>query len=79
VLVLKQLTGTIDITGGQHDPIALNIAGESPVHPLFDHEPDSPSPLVLNVTDKLEPGVQTVFVFKVAQKFHLLFATVPVA
>jgi hypothetical protein len=44
--------------------------------PAFDQEPDSPSPLVLKVTDKFEPGLQAAAVVKLTQKFHIPGAAV---
>ena len=59
------------MVGGQHAPIALNKVGASPEQAVLDQEPDSPSPLVLKATDKLDPGVQAKGVVKDIQKFHI--------
>ena len=50
--------------------MALNTTGASPAQPVLLQIPDSPSPLVLKVTLRLDPGKQAAFVVSETQKFH---------
>jgi len=58
------------IVGGQQEPIASAVEGWSLAHPKLLHAPDSPSPLVANVTSRLLPGEQAEFAVMVTQNSH---------
>ena len=59
------------MVGGQQLPTAGNIVAGSPAQPILDQEPVSPSPLVLIVTSRFEPGLQPAATVIVKQKFHV--------
>jgi hypothetical protein len=65
------------MVGGQHAPTALKRAGGSFVQPLLDQTPDSPSPVVLTVTDKAEPGLHPFATWMLKQNFQFAAEIVP--
>ena len=56
--------------GGQQDTMAENVVAGSLEHPALVHAPDSPSPEVFTITDKLAPGLQPGATVIVQQKSH---------